>query len=79
VETKLNTQVAHLTGERTTDPNDKITPADRSKLLAALEQEAQHFAPCLAPTFQGMFTAPTQTTLTLVSGQPSATNHIMTS
>lgn len=79
VGTKLNTQIAHLTGGRTTDLNDKIGPADRSKLLAALEQEAQNFAKCLAPAFQGMFTPPTQTTLILVSGQPSATNHIMTS
>lgn len=75
---KLNTQIAHLTGERTTNPNDKIGLADRCKLLAALEREAQNFATRLAPEFQGMFTPPAPITLIVVSAQPSATNHIAT-
>lgn len=77
--TKLNTQIAHLTGQRTTDGTKKIGAADRRKLLTALEREAQNFAARLAPAFQGMFTPPTPITLIMVSGQPSATNHITTS
>lgn len=76
VKTKLNTQIAHLTDKRTTDPNDKITLDDRSKLLAALEKEANNFATCLAPAFQGIFTPPSLMTLVIASSQPSATNHI---
>ena len=55
---KLNTQIAHLTGERTTDDSHKIGPGDRSKLLAALEREAQNFVFHLTPAFKGMFTLP---------------------
>lgn len=59
VKTKLNTQIAHLTGGRTTNSSQKIGPADRGNLLTALESEAQNFAAHLAPEFQGMFTPPT--------------------
>lgn len=71
---KLNTQIAHLTGERTANSNDKIGSIDRCELLMALEQEAQNFTFHLAPAFKGIFTPPTPITLIVVSGQPSATN-----
>ncbi|WP_292631546.1 MULTISPECIES: hypothetical protein [unclassified Novosphingobium] len=68
LKTKLNTQIAHLTDKRTTDPNDKITLDDRSKLLAALAKEANNFATCLAPAFQGMFRPPALKTLVIACG-----------
>ncbi len=52
---KLNTQIAHITGQRTVDPSEKIGPALRIKLLTALEQEAIEFEKKLAANFKPMF------------------------
>jgi hypothetical protein len=76
--TKLNTQIAHLTGQRTTDDTKKIGPDDRRKLLTALEREAQNFAAHLSQNHKGIFAPPTPITLIDASAQPCATNHIAT-
>lgn len=63
IATKLNTQVAHLTGKRTADAQKKIGAADRSRLLNALEMELQYFADQLELIFQRMLVLPLPITL----------------
>ncbi len=52
---KLNTQIAHMTGQRTVDSSEKIGPALRAKLITALERETNEFEKRLASTFRPMF------------------------
>jgi hypothetical protein len=49
---KLNTQIAHLSEARTSDPAEKIGPADRLELLATLLAEVHNFAKHLQPQYQ---------------------------
>jgi len=58
IKKKLNTQIAHLTDLRTTDPDEKIGSSDRETLFKALLAEAGNFADQLAPNFKGKFTPP---------------------
>ena len=49
---KLNTQIAHLTEARTSDPAEKIGQADRLELLTTLLAEVHNFAEHLRPDYQ---------------------------
>lgn len=69
---KLNTQIAHLTGARTTDATHKFGSDDRRNLLAALEKEAADFAGCLVDPFVGKFTPPPPVVATVGSEPPAA-------
>lgn len=71
---KLNTQIAHVTANRTINPAEKICHALRAKFLTALEREAQHFEGKLASEFQGMFKAPVHSQVITGGSSPSATN-----
>lgn len=55
---KLNTQIAHLTAQRTKDPNHKILEADRILLRDALLREAHHFESRLQGDFTTKFKIP---------------------
>ncbi len=57
---KLNTQIAHMTGQRTVNSNDKIGHAVRAKLITALELEADEFERQLACEFKPFFKRPTE-------------------
>ena len=50
--TKLNTHVAHLTRNRTTNPELKINDADRSELLRCIVAQVFNFASHLKPEFE---------------------------
>lgn len=52
---KLNTQIAHMSGQRTADASKKIDRALRAKLITALEREANEFEQQLASHFIPMF------------------------
>ncbi|NVD26377.1 hypothetical protein HUO14_00500 [Parasphingorhabdus flavimaris] len=55
---KLNTQIAHMTGQRTVDSSKKIGHALRVKLITALEREAIEFKNRLSAEFTEMFKWP---------------------
>lgn len=71
---KLNTQIAHLTAKRTTDPTEKIGHSMREHYLMALEREAQNFEGKLTSEFQGMFRATPTSSAIIGAISPSATN-----
>ncbi len=56
--TKLNTQIAHISGQRTVDPSKKIGLSLRAKLITALEREANEFKNQLSSEFKQMFKWP---------------------
>ena len=55
---KLNTQIAHMTGQRTVDSSKKIGHALRVKLITALEREAIEFKNQLSAEVTEMFNWP---------------------
>lgn len=71
---KLNTQIAHITGRRTTDSSEKIGPALRQKLLIALEQETIEFETQLASNFKPIFKRRIGAQLSVDPSSPTATN-----
>lgn len=66
---KLNQHVAHLTRDRTADPDMKVTSNDRETIFEALRKEQERFEPLI----QVQSTSSVQ-----VSTDPSATNAIET-
>jgi len=55
---KLNTQIAHMSGQRTVDSSKKIGLSLRAKLITALEREANEFKNQLSSEFKQMFKWP---------------------
>lgn len=70
---KLNTQIAHMTGQRTVDTFKKIGPALRKKLITALEGEGMEFENQLTSKFKQIFKRPQDAQLR-VDPSPNATN-----
>jgi len=60
---KLNTQIAHMTGQRTVDSSDKIGRSLRAKLITALEDEANEFEQQLTSHYKPMFKRRTNGTM----------------
>jgi hypothetical protein len=63
---KVNTQIAHLTEARTSDPAEKIGPQDRLDLVKTLLAEVHNFAQHLQATYQPL------SRLAAYPSQPSA-------
>jgi hypothetical protein len=75
LKTKLNTQIAHLTERRTTDPADKIGNDDRSRLVSGIQKALRVFESQLRSPFKeawGSYEIPTLP----CSVKPSATNAV---
>jgi hypothetical protein len=78
---KLNTQIAHLTDARTSDPAQKIGPKDRFDLVATLLAEVHNFAKNLQTKYQPLSRLaayPAPPTITVPTGPtgPSSTNAV---
>lgn len=75
VKRKLNTQIAHLTEQRTDDSDAKIGPRDRTQLRDGLQKALRHFEAHLKSPFReawGTYSIP----VARDTGQPSATNAV---
>jgi len=77
---KLNTQIAHLSSARTSDPTQKINPKDRLELLRTLLTEVHNFAKHLQSKYESLSRLavyPTPpTTVGVGPTGPSSTNAI---
>jgi hypothetical protein len=74
---KLNTHVAHLTYDRTTETSKKIGVAERRELLVAIVEEAVSFKEQMKPGYRSLFSwSPPQLDRVPVSRGQTATNSI---
>jgi hypothetical protein len=80
---KLNTQIAHLTDARTSDPTQKINPNDRLELVRTLLAEVHNFAKHLQSRYEPLsrlaayLASPPPTTVGVgPTGPQSSTNAI---
>lgn len=74
---KLNTQIAHMTGARTSKQEEKLRGEDRAELLEAILNEVTEFKKALKPEFSGVSGASVASVVPAASA-PSATNAIQT-
>ena len=78
---KLNTQIAHLTDARTSDPTKKIDPKDRLDLVRTLLAEVHNFAKHLKSEYKPLsqlaaYPPPPEATVGVDPTGPSSTNDI---